>query len=79
MNTKTDGIVRRFRRKNMGTIYQCLKRDDRYTPPLMSVMHEASSEREAIAWLEKNGGGIYRNLLHGFDCEVRVKVTPNSK
>lgn len=62
----------------MGTIYQCLKRDDRYTPPLMSVMHEASSEREAIAWLEKNGGGIYRNLLHGFDCEVRVKVTPNA-
>jgi hypothetical protein len=41
-------------------------------------MHEASSEREAIAWLEKNGGGIYRNLLHGFDCEVRVKVTPNA-
>ena len=56
----------------MGTIYQCLKRDDRYTPPIMSVMHEASSGREAIAWLEKNGGGIYRNLLHGFDCEVRV-------
>ena len=62
----------------MGTIYQCLKRDDRCTPPLMSVMHEASSEREAIAWLEKNGGGIYRNLLHRFDCEVRVKVTPNT-
>ena len=58
----------------MGTIYQCLKLDDRYTPPLMSVMHEASSEREAIAWLEENGGGIYRNLLHRFDCEVRVKV-----
>lgn len=59
----------------MSTIYQCLKRDVRYTPPLMSVKHEAATEREAIAWLEQNGGGIYRNLLHSFDCEVRVKVT----
>lgn len=60
------------------SIYQCLRRDDHYTPPLMRVMHEAATQREAITWLEENGGGIYRNLLHQFECGVApVKPVPN--
>lgn len=54
----------------MNTIFQCIKPDSRYTPPLKRVVHEASTEREAMDWLERNGGGIYRNLLHLFDCKV---------
>jgi len=57
----------------MGTIYQCLKRDNRYTPPMMTVVHEAKSSSEAVRWLENNGGGIFRNLLHNFDCSVAAK------
>lgn len=51
-------------------VCQCLQRDTRYTPALLTVVHEAPTEREAIAWLERNGGGVYRNLLHNFDCGV---------
>ncbi len=57
----------------MGTIYQCLKRDGRYTPPMMTVVHEAESSGEAVRWLENNGGGIFRNLIHNFDCGVAAK------
>lgn len=52
------------------SIYQCIKKDNRYIPPLARIVYEAATEEEAIEWLEKNGGGVYRNILHNFDCEI---------
>lgn len=52
------------------SIFQCLTKDDRYVPPVLTVVHEAESEVAAISWLEKNGGGIYKNLLHNFSMKV---------
>ena len=58
---------------NMGTIYQCLTVDVRYTPPKHTLVHEAETESEAMLWLEQNGGGIYRNILHNFDVTIQPK------
>jgi hypothetical protein len=55
------------------SIYQCIQPDERYTPPQMKVVHHADSERAALDWLEANGGGIYRNTLHNFDCKIKSK------
>ena len=57
----------------MDTIYQCIKPDTRYKPTVMNVVHEAKTGAEAIEWLENNGGGVYRNLLHHFDMAVAPK------
>ena len=57
----------------MGTVYQCIKPDTRYKPTWMKVIHEANTAAEAIEWLENNGGGVYRNLLHNFDMTVNPK------
>lgn len=57
----------------MTTIYQCIKRDERYTPPQTNIVHYAETEKEAMDWLEENGGGIYRNVLHNFDCKINGK------
>ena len=56
-----------------GTVYQCIKPDTRYIPAHMVVVHEADSQLDAIEWLENNGGGVYRNLLHNFDMTVNPK------
>lgn len=55
------------------TIYQCIKPDARYKPTLMNIVHKARTAAEAIEWLENNGGGVYRNLLHQFDMAVAPK------
>lgn len=57
----------------MSTVYQCLKQDDRYTPPIRRIVFEAATEQKAIDWLESNGGGIYRNILHNFDCPIKAR------
>ena len=44
------------------TIFQCVKNN--------CIIHEAATERDAIEWLENNGGGIYRNILHKFEYRV---------
>jgi len=54
------------------TIYQCMKRGDDVNKTL-SVVHYADTEVEGIAWLEKNGGGVYHNQLRGFKFEVKPK------
>ena len=54
----------------MGTVYQCIKPDSRYIPKRMAVVHEADTQLEAIEWLENNGGGVYRNLLHCYDMTI---------
>ena len=55
-------------------IYQCLQKDERFTPPIFRTVCEKPTEKEAIEYLENNGGGIYRNLLHQFDCGVKGKT-----
>lgn len=56
----------------MSTVYQCIKSDARYIPTRMTVVYEAETQKEAIEWLENNGGGIYRNTLHGFQYNVQA-------
>ena len=51
-------------------IFKCIQVDTRCTPPLKVIVHEEPTELLAISWLEINGGGIYRNTLHNFDCDV---------
>ena len=53
-------------------IYTALKKDDRYNPPKYESI-EFSTEAETIQWLQENGGGIYRNILHNFDCIIKPK------
>jgi hypothetical protein len=54
-----------------------MKKDKRYTPHKCVIVHEASTQSEALSWLENNGGGIYRNILHNFDCIVKPKTKKN--
>ena len=53
----------------MSTVYQCCKQGKDVNKTL-TVIHCADTEREAIEWLEKNDGGIYRNILHNFQFYV---------
>lgn len=54
----------------MSTIYECCKiRSDVNNTPY--PVHYAKTEYEAIKWLEDNGGGVYRNLLHKFSCDIK--------
>lgn len=59
----------------MGTIYHCVKKDERFTPTHYDLAHEADTEKEAIEWLSSHGGGIFRNIL----CGVEFEVKPNEK
>jgi hypothetical protein len=62
--------------KNNQTIYECCKRgeDVNQTP---FVIGYADTQREAIEYLENNGGGIYRNALHRFRIYINPKVKSN--
>lgn len=53
----------------MKTVYQCCQRasDVNKTPV---PVHYADTQHEAMTWLENNGGGTYRNLLHKFELHV---------
>ena len=53
------------------TIYHCIKADERYAPTKYELVHQAETERDAIIYLEENGGGIYRNVLHNFSYYVQ--------
>ena len=55
-------------------IYQAIKIDNRYIPTKNTIIKEFPTELEAIKWLENNDGGIYRNILHNFDCKIEKKV-----
>ena len=59
----------------MSTVYKCIKPDTRYIPTQMNVVYQAQTQKEAIEWLENNGGGIYKNVLHGFQYEVKPNET----
>lgn len=56
------------------SIYQCLVEDDRYSPPLLTLVYEARTEREAIDYLRRIGGGVYQNLLHNFRFRVTMHL-----
>jgi len=57
----------------MSTIYHCCKKGKDVNKTL-SIIHEAATEKEAIAWLEQKGGGVYRNILHNFSFYVEPKL-----
>jgi len=50
-------------------IYQACKEDKRYIPPKITIIKEFPTEEETINFLKENGG-IYRNLLHCFECII---------
>ena len=49
------------------TIYQCLTKSGTF-------IRDFPTQRQAIDWLERNGGGIYRNILHRFNCQVDAAI-----
>ena len=51
-------------------IYHAIKKDRRYRPPKEDVL-EFPTQEETIKWLENNGGGTYRNILHNLEFEVK--------
>lgn len=53
-------------------IYKAVKKDKRYIPPKESIL-EFATEALTIIWLEENGGGTYRNILHNFEYEIEPK------
>jgi hypothetical protein len=55
-------------------IYQAISQDKRWTPPKETIVKERPTEAELIAWLQANGGGIYRNILHKFDCIIKGEL-----
>jgi len=57
----------------MNTIYECCKAGKDVNKTL-KVVHNANTELNAIDWLEKNGGGVYRNALHKFQFTVKGKT-----
>ena len=56
----------------MSTIYTCCK-EGKDVNKTLKVVHYASTEELAMKWLENNGGGIYRNILHNFQLYVSPK------
>lgn len=58
-------------------IYECWSKrfEDHINiqPPSFRYKYECSqpTETEAIKWLEDNGGGMYKNILHGFQMKVK--------
>jgi hypothetical protein len=48
------------------TVYQCRQGGE--------LKGTADTETEAIEWLERNGGGVYRHQLHRFDMPVKSRV-----
>lgn len=58
-------------------IYQAIQVDNKTIPPREVMVKELPTEDDIIEWLENNGGGIYRNILHGFDCVI--KPLPSTK
>lgn len=53
------------------TIYQAYKVDKRYIPSKYTLVYCGQTEKDVIEWLENNGGGVYRNVLHRFEYYVK--------
>ena len=51
-------------------IYRAIQKDERYIPPKQTE-YEFKTEAKTIEYLQNNGGGIYRNILHNFDCIIK--------
>jgi len=54
---------------NHQTIYQCCHKGKDVKQSL-SIIKWADTEKEAIDYLENNGGGVYCNTLHNFQFFV---------
>jgi len=67
-------IVRKFMEVGeMGTVFQCCQQGKDVAKTL-GVINCEPTEKLAMRWLETNGGGIYRNILHNFQFYVYPKV-----
>lgn len=53
----------------MTFIYMAVKKDTRYIPPLEKV-REFATQEETIEWLQRNGGGTYRDTLSNLECWI---------
>jgi hypothetical protein len=53
------------------TIYQAIQYDKRYIPIKCNIVYYGQTEEDVIEWLENNGGGYYRNVLHQFEYYVK--------
>lgn len=51
-------------------IYRAVKQDKRYAPT-KEITKEFPTEKETIEYLQKNGGGIYKNILHNIEFPVK--------
>jgi hypothetical protein len=56
----------------MKTIYQCCRIGKDVNKTLEPIHCEPTGEL-AVLWLENNGGGVYRNILHNFQYPVLAK------
>ena len=63
-------IPKHVRQGPKKTVYECHKelKDVNKTTRLV---HYADTQAQAVEWLEKNGGGVYKNTLHNFSMTVR--------
>jgi hypothetical protein len=59
----------------MATVYECWQRNSSGS---LVLIHEAETERKALEYLSENGGGIYKNVLHSFNMEVKPNDFPRS-
>jgi hypothetical protein len=61
------------------SIHQCVSVDNRYVGGRRTVVRSKNTAREAINWLGKNGGGVYKNALHGFELKINAQSKQESK
>ena len=55
------------------TVYLTYRLDMRWIGGRKTEERYHNTQEEAIAWLEKNGGGVYENLLHRFTMPVSAE------
>jgi len=53
----------------METVYQCC-RQGKDVNKILQPIHCEPTQADAIKWLEANGGGIYRNILHNIQFYI---------
>ncbi len=53
------------------TIFKAFTIDKGTIPHRLTLAYCGDTEEETIEWLEKNGGGMYRNIIHNFQFEVK--------
>lgn len=50
--------------KMKNTIYECSQKG--------VVVYSGDTEEDAVNWLEQNGGGLFKNILHNYQYTVNA-------